>query len=64
MGKILSVNVKSRAHQDSCDYKNKINMEDYKMLALVLKDLKEMFNAPIEKAIQEMNREDKLFPFR
>lgn len=50
-------------HSIECEYKNKINLEDYRMLALVLKDLKELCGAPIEKAVAEMNK-DKLFPFR
>ena len=43
------------------DYRNVIDVNDYRQLAFLLEDLKVIFGAPIEKAISEMR--EKKSPF-
>lgn len=50
--------------QDSFEYKNKIILSDFQMLALILSDL-EKYGANIEKAFRKFieNKESNKFPF-
>jgi hypothetical protein len=40
-----------------------VNLNNYKDLALFLKDLKYLWNAPIDKAIEEYKKENSNWPF-
>jgi len=41
-----------------------VNLKDYKDVALMLHDLKDLYGVPVEKAVGEYNRtKDKLWPF-
>ena len=62
MGRTLAVKVRDRsAHEDS-EYKNEVNIYDASMIATVLLDLKDMFNAPVEKACAIILDKRKSFP--
>ena len=66
MGKLLIIRVKEKGVKgDKCyEYKNEINLNDPNMLSLLLKDLMQIYNAPIEKAMKMTHREeDNFFPF-
>lgn len=66
MGKILIIRVKEKgARGDKCyEYKNDINILDPNALSMVFNDLRQVFNAPIEKAMEiSKTRKDKIFPF-
>lgn len=54
MGKILSIKIQKAKGQE-CIFKNKINMEDYQQLALLMNDL-ESNGAPISKAISKFKK--------
>lgn len=60
---ILTVRVSAKRSGQDCIYKNKINLEDPNMIALMLKDLQEQCNAPIHKACLLLVNKPKLFPF-
>lgn len=66
MGKILVIRIKERgARGDRCyEYKNEINLSDANMLSIILKDLMEIYNAPVEKALKlAKSEDDHFFPF-
>jgi len=65
MGKQLVIRVREKgARGDKCyEYKNEISLSDPNMLAIVFKDLMDMYNAPIEKALKLTKNEDNFFPF-
>jgi hypothetical protein len=67
MGKILIIRVKEKgAFGDRCyEYKNDINIHDAKQIALILQDLGDLYNAPIEKAfaILKETKGENIFPF-
>lgn len=50
----------NRGYHDT-DYNNSIQLNDYKQLALVLNDLKVLFDAPVEKAFIEMKKKKSPF---
>jgi hypothetical protein len=52
---ILSVKVKRDKANTQAIYVNKISAEDYKKIAILLKDLKNL-NVPIDKAIKEFKK--------
>jgi predicted SpoU family rRNA methylase len=65
LGKILSVRIviDKFGNPGSCTYKNKINFEDFKQLALFFHDLK-MEGADVEKAFNEFKEKEKeVWPF-
>jgi len=57
----FAVKEKRYSGYSDADYKNVINVKDYKQLALLLEDLRILFGAPIDKAISEMR--EKKSPF-
>jgi hypothetical protein len=65
MGKILSVKVREKGVKGECsyEYKNSVNLNDPKLLSLVFKDLKDLYNAPIDKAVKMISKEADSFPF-
>lgn len=52
----MTVKVKEGKHNPNSEYKNFINPMDYKALADVFGDLREMFNVPIERAFKEFKK--------
>lgn len=67
MAKVLVVKIKEREHRGSGCYqfRNQINMDDYKQVATFLLDL-ETYGANVEKAIAEFKRlklSEKEFPY-
>ena len=65
MGKILVIGVKEgNGPNTRYEYKNKVNLNDCKLIALVLNDLKEGFGCPIDKVIKLLleGENDKVFP--
>ena len=61
---ILSVKVKASKRAENLLYKNKIDTGDYKLVAIVLKDLERM-GIDIKKATKLMDREEmKNFPWK
>jgi len=67
MGKQLIIRVREKGIRGDggYEYKNEVNLSDPNMLSLVLNDLIQMYNAPIEKAMKLMknNKDDSFFPF-
>jgi len=59
----LEFNVKRKANQgfNESEYKNMVDVTDYKQLAIFLDDLEILFNAPLDKAMKELR--NKKSPF-
>ena len=60
----INIKVSRRSGQNRFDepvYKTSINVRDAKQLAQMLEDLRIMFDAPIDKAIQEMKKDKSPF---
>jgi len=57
MGKVLTVKVKEQGHtgQGSLEYKNNVEISDFRKLALFFFDLKNL-GANVEKAFREFQR--------
>lgn len=55
--KVLQVKIKSKGLREDCSYKNEVNPYDAKMLAIILNDLETMFNVPVRKAFQLMQKD-------
>lgn len=66
MGKLLVIRVKEKNMRgDKCyDYKNSVNLSDANMLALVFLDLINLFNAPINKAVSLLKKQERIFPIQ
>lgn len=67
MGKLLVIRVKEKgAKGDRCyEYKNEVNLSDPLLLSIVLKDLMQIYNAPLEKALKltKSSKDEHIFPF-
>lgn len=63
MGKILVAKIKDSGNKKSLEYNHRINISDFKQLALFFSDL-ELFNADIEKAFREYQKgKEQKWPF-
>lgn len=63
MDKILSVKIKSGMKNcNHCEFKNKLNLGDYKQMAILLNDL-ERHGAKINKAYDEFKKGNTKFPW-
>jgi len=56
MGKILVVKIKENTRGSEPEYKNRINFQDFKQLAIFFQDL-ELNGGKIEKAFQEFKKQ-------
>ena len=52
----MKVTKKKNKGYHSTDYNNAINIRDFKELATFLEDMKILFDAPVDKAVKEMNK--------
>ena len=63
MDKILTVKIKSgNTKVKNCEFKNKVNLKDYKQMAILLNDL-ESFGAKINEAYDEFKKGSAKFPW-
>ena len=55
---MIRVKVIDKKHKGphSSEYKNTIDLNDYKAIAVFLEDLKVLFESPVEKAFREMQK--------
>jgi len=63
MVRTLQVKVRDKRASEGCSYKNEVDMSNPSMIAIILKDLETMFDAPIQKACKIILEREKTFPF-
>lgn len=62
MSNVLIIKVKEKGSKQEHVYKNKVSLENPALIALILEDLQDMFNAPIKNAcLRFLNKKN--FPF-
>jgi hypothetical protein len=62
MSKTLQLKVRNKGSGEDASYKNEVNLSDPNLIALALKDLEVMFDAPIQKVCSLLKKKDKTFP--
>ena len=58
MGLILVVRIKDKAQRRDFEYSNKVDLQNAKLIAALLRDIELQFDAPIEKACKIYLRKD------